>query len=98
MTTQPKEQLVQWARTSQRYTDKELFEADGVEDWCGNCGDGEGAKIIYAPKGTPMASYRCSYEYEEYDTRCLQCLYDDWHYWENMGEEELRKMAEDYKP
>lgn len=92
MPKRTKAQLVEWAR-SQRYTDKELFAADGKEDWCGQCGDGDKpGEIRYARKGAPMACYRSSYEYEEYDTRCLQCLYDEWHYWENLSEEEIQKM------
>lgn len=92
MAKRTRAQLVEWAR-SQRYSDKELFTADGKEDWCEDCGSGEGADITYARKGTPMVCYRSSYEYEEYDTRCLQCLYDEWHHWENLSDEEIRQMA-----
>jgi hypothetical protein len=98
MPKRTRKQLLEWAR-SQRYTDKELFTADGKEDWCEQCGDGERpGEIVHARKGMPMVCYRSSYEYEEYDTKCLQCLYDDWHFWENVSDEEIQKMLRTDNP
>lgn len=82
-------QLADWA-TENGYGKKELFFADGVEDYCEACGEHD--RPIRA--GTPMVCYRSSYEYEEYDTRCVQCMFDDTWFWENLTDAEIKKMLD----
>jgi hypothetical protein len=67
-----------------------IFLADGVEDCCDSC------RTHYndppTPTGTLMVYYRCSYEYDEWETTCLQCLYDNWFHWQNLTDEDVKKM------
>jgi hypothetical protein len=89
MPKRTKKQLRAWAT---KHHGGQLFEADGVDDSCATCCP-EIDDVMR--KGTLAISYRCSYEYEEYEVECAQCLYDEWHYWENLTDEQVKEMFAD---
>ena len=82
-------ELRQWAITDGRYLENQLFDADGKEDACSSCCSGLDDKCR---KGTPMVSYRCSYEYDEWETTCVRCVYDETRFWASLTDEEIRAM------
>ena len=87
-------QLAEWALKN-GYGERELFFADGIEDACEACDYGDPNADSVRPAGTPMVCYRSSYEYEEYDTRCVQCQFDDIWFWQNLTEAEVQEMFAD---
>lgn len=81
--------LREWA-VAQNYDPQYFFLADGTDDLCTNCC---GENYEPAAAGTLMLSYRCSYEYNEWESSCIQCLYDEVFFWENLSEEDLAEMV-----
>jgi hypothetical protein len=81
-------ELRHWARTVGRFSEQELFDADGKGDSCDECCELD--ELVR--KGTPMVCYRASYEYEEYDTKCVRHIYDDTRFWARLTEAEVQEM------